>query len=154
MANMDELKRKTKDAIDAVADASKEAYKLAEEKTKDAIDAITDVSKEAYKLAEGKTVALAKRAKINSEIAREKSQIRRLRSELGKLYYELHKENPIRELAPVCEEMAAAYARIKAKRQELEDFIKSCEFEDPFEDETADDEAADEDDTHTDEDDV
>ena len=131
MANMDELKRKTKDAIDAIA----------------------DVSKEAYKLAEGKTVELAKRAKMNSEIAREKSHIRRLRSELGKLYYELHKENPIEALSPLCDEMSAAYSRIKAKRQELEDFIKSCEFDDPFE-EAADDEVGDEDVENIEEDDI
>ena len=124
MSSMDELKRKTKDAIDAIA----------------------DVSKEAYKLAESKTVELAKRAKINSEIAREKSHIRRLRSELGKLYFELHKENPIEPLSPLCDEMSAAYARIKAKRQELEDFINSCEFDDPFEDEDSDDAENDEDD--------
>ena len=121
MANMDELKRKTRDAIDAIA----------------------DVSKEAYKLAECKTVVLAKRAKINSEIAREKSQVRRLRSELGKQYFELHKDNPIEPLAPLCEEMSAAYTRIKAKRQELEDFINSCDFEDPFDDELTDDSADD-----------
>ena len=121
MASMDELKRKTKDAIDAIA----------------------DVSKEAYKLAEGKTVELAKRAKLSSEIAREKSHIRRLRSELGKLYFELHKENPIEPLAPLCDEMSAAYARIKVKRQELEDFIKSCEFDDPFDDDVEDDDGDD-----------
>ena len=124
MASIDELKRKTKDAIDAIA----------------------DVSMEAYKLAEGKTVELAKRAKLSSEIAREKSHIRRIRSELGKQYFELHRENPIESLAPLCEEMSAAYARIKAKRQELEDFINNCEFEDPFEDEVTDDDIEDDED--------
>ena len=99
MANYEELKKKAKDALETIADVSAEAYKIAEEKAK----------------------VLAKKAKLNAEITREKALIRRLNSNIGSKYYELHKDDPEIAFKDECESITDSLARIGAKKRELED---------------------------------
>ena len=99
MANYDDLKKKAKDAIETIADVSAEAYKIAEENAK----------------------LLARKAKLNVEITREKSQIRRIKSEIGNKYYELHKDDPEEAFAENCKDITDSLTRIDIRRKELED---------------------------------
>jgi len=99
MANYDDFKTKARNALDTLADASMEAYKLAEEKAR----------------------ILAKKAKLNAGIANERATIRRLNVEIGATYYKMYKDNPVEALTQQCEDVTAAYSRIAAKQAELED---------------------------------
>jgi len=129
MPNYDELKKKAKDALETIADVSVEAYKIAEVKAK----------------------VFARRAKLNAEITREKSVIRRLKFDIGGAYYDLHKDDAEEALKESCDALTAALDSIAAKRAELEDLKRGnpgaeeaeaedacpeceCEDEDPEQD--------------------
>ena len=99
MANLDDLKKKAKDALSTIADVSVEAYKVAEEKAK----------------------VVARRAKLNAEIAREKAIIRRRYAEIGRAYYDLHKDDPEEAFVLSCEDITSALDNIDAKKAEIED---------------------------------
>ena len=88
---------------------------------KDALDTITDVSVEAYKLAEEKAKIVKKWTKLKTEIALDKSHIRRLKAEMGQIYYDNCKDDPSQSLKQHCEDVTAALDRITAKQKELED---------------------------------
>ena len=103
MANYDDIKKKAKEALETIADVSVEAYKIAEEKAK----------------------VLAKRAKLNAEITHEKSVIRRLKLEIGGIYYDLHKDDPEEALKQNCDAITASLDSIAAKRMELEDLKRT-----------------------------
>jgi len=109
MANYDDFRKKAKDALDTLADVSVEAYKIAEEKAK----------------------VLAKRAKLTAAIANEKASVRRLKVEIGGLYYKLYKDAPDESLKQLCDEVAFALDSIAAKQRELEELrnCRSCEVE-------------------------
>ena len=64
MAGFDELKQKAKDAAEAFADKSVEIARAAGEKTR----------------------TIAKSAKLNAEISKEKSNLKRYYAELGSIY--------------------------------------------------------------------
>ncbi|MCL2126152.1 MAG: hypothetical protein FWH33_09235 [Oscillospiraceae bacterium] len=121
MANYDDLKKKAKDALGTIADVSVEAYKLAEEKAR----------------------ILAKRAKLNTEITREKGLVRRLKSEIGNKYYELHKDDAEEAFATDCASITDALARIDAKKREIEELKTTggaaCDCGDDCCDDVADD---------------
>jgi len=104
MANYEDLKKKAKDALDTIADVSVEVYKFAEENAK----------------------IIAKKAKLNAEITREKALIRRLKGEIGNKYYELHKEDPEEALKQGCDGITDSFIRIAAKKKELEE-LKTTE---------------------------
>ena len=134
MANYDDLKKKAKDALDTIADVSVEVYKFAEENAK----------------------ILAKKAKLNTEITREKALVRRLKGEIGNKYYELHKDDPEEALKQSCDGVTDALIRIAAKKRELEELKTSgecceeesaceCECEPHEDDEPSDEEHPDDD---------
>ena len=99
MAKYDDLKKKAKDALGTIADVSAGAYRIAEEKTR----------------------ILAKKAKLNAEITREKALIRRLKGDIGAKYYELHKDDPEEAMKTSCEGITASLDCIAVKRKELEE---------------------------------
>ena len=104
MPNYDELKKKAKDALETIADVSVEAYKLAEEKAR----------------------VLAKKAKLNTEITREKATIRRTKFNIGDTYYDLHRHDPEDALRQFCGEITASMDVIAAKQRELEELKKNA----------------------------
>ena len=108
MTNFDEFKEKAKDVLGTIADVSVEAYKIAEEKAK----------------------ILAKSTKLSAEISRERSLIRRLYIEIGRAYYDLHKDNPGEAFEQNCDGISTALARIAARQKELDDLKKSCNLRD------------------------
>jgi len=99
MANYDELKKIAKETLDTIADASVDAYKVAEEKAR----------------------ILARKTKLRAGIVNEKATIRRLNVELGSTYYNLYKDNPAPEFEDICEDISGAYERIALKEKEIEE---------------------------------
>ena len=115
MATFDDFKKKTKEALDTLADVSVEAYRIAEEKAK----------------------ILARRAKLNTEITREKAVIRRTKIRIGDTYYELFKNAPVDELKKYCDEITASLELIAGKQREIEElkngFVTFDDEDDDFE---------------------
>lgn len=97
MAGFDELKQKAKDAAEAIADKSVEIAKAAGEKTR----------------------TIAKSAKLNAEISKEKSNLKRYYAELGSIYYTFFKDSPDEHLEQICEEITNSLELIDAKQAEL-----------------------------------
>ena len=97
MANYDDLKKKAKDALDTIADASVDAYKVAEEKAR----------------------ILAKKTKLRAGIVNEKATVRRLSVELGTSYYKKYKDDASAEFKQLCDEISCAHDRIAAKEDEI-----------------------------------
>ena len=99
MPNYDEFKQKAKDAIESFADASVDAYKVAEEKTR----------------------ILARKTKLRAGIVNDKATIRRLSVELGAKYYEKYKDDENSEFSQLCSEISSAYEKIAEKEDEIAD---------------------------------
>jgi len=99
MANYDDLKKKAKETLDTIADASVDAYKVAEEKAR----------------------VLAKKTKLRAGIVNEKATIRRLSVELGTSYYKKYKDDANAEFKQLCDEISCAYDRITVKEDEIAD---------------------------------
>jgi len=97
MAKYDEFKKKAKGAFDSIADASAEAYKVAEEKTR----------------------ILARKTKLRAGIVNDKATIRRLSVELGTKYHNKYKDDENSEFAAICNEITGAYDKIAEKEKEI-----------------------------------
>jgi len=97
MATYDDLKKRAKGAFDSIADASAEAYKVAEEKTR----------------------ILARKTKLRASIVNDKATIRRLSVELGTKYYSKYKDDESSEFGPLCNEITEAYEKIAEKECEI-----------------------------------
>jgi hypothetical protein len=108
MDNFDDFKKKAKETMGTIADRSVELYKIAEEKTK----------------------ILAKTTKLQAEIALERGNIRKLYKEIGKTYYELHKEAPETALEQKCAEVSVSLDRIASKLQEIQDIKNDADAKD------------------------
>ena len=106
MSNFDEFKKVAKETMETIADRSVELYKIAEEKTK----------------------IIAKRTKLSAEIAVEKGGVRNLYKEIGKMYYDNHKDAPEEPLADMCAEVGSAMDRITEKQQELDDLKTAASY--------------------------
>ena len=98
MAGFDELKQKARDAAEAIADKSVEIARAASEKTR----------------------TIAKSAKLNAEISKEKSNLKRYYAELGSIYYTFFKDSPDEHLEQICEEITNSLEYIEAKQAELD----------------------------------
>ena len=103
MPNYDDFKKKAKGAFDSIADASVDAYKVAEEKTR----------------------VLARKTKLRAGIVNEKATIRRLSVELGTNYYKKYKDDESSEFSQLCNEITSAYERIAVKEGEIADLKTS-----------------------------
>ena len=97
MPNYDDFKKKAKGALDSFADASIDAYKVAEEKTR----------------------ILARKTKLRAGIVNDKATIRRLSVELGTRYYNKYKNDEDAEFGKICGEIGCAHERIAEKEAEI-----------------------------------
>jgi hypothetical protein len=113
MANFEDIKQKAVDTAGTIADKSVELAKAAADKAKD----------------------LAKIAKLTTEIGIEKDGIRKNYNAIGKLYYELHKDDAEDALSQAVAEITAGYETIAAKQAEIED-VKAKDIEIVIEAET------------------
>ena len=97
MAGFEEFKQKARDAAETIADKSVELYRAAEEKTR----------------------TIARSAKLNAEIAKEKTNLKRYYAELGSIYYSFFKDSPDEHLQQLCEEITTSLEYIESKQAEL-----------------------------------
>ena len=98
MANFEELKDKALAAMGTIISKSSEIYETAEEKAK----------------------LIAKTTKLKAEIAKDSADRKKLYSDLGSLYYCIHKDDPEDGLAQICAEIKLLADKIEIKQQELE----------------------------------
>ncbi|MCD8321867.1 MAG: hypothetical protein LUC89_03175 [Oscillospiraceae bacterium] len=80
-----------------------------------------------------RTKQLGRAAKLNMDIASEKDAIRRTYEEMGRLYYENHRDAPEGLLAHACQSIDASMAAIAAMEEEIEQLREKGE-ETPAED--------------------
>ena len=99
MAGFTEIKEKVISTLGAVADSTKELAGKAADKAKSA----------------------ARIAKLSMEINAEKDSIKKAYLEIGKLYYEMNRDNPDGFFAQLCDEITVANAEIAAKEAEIAD---------------------------------
>ena len=66
-----------------------------------------------------KTKDMSHIAKLNVDIASERDTIKRAYNEIGKLYYETHREDPEGFFVQLCQEIDVAYDTIAAKEAEI-----------------------------------
>jgi len=104
MPNYDDFKRKAKETLDSFADASVDAYKVAEEKTR----------------------VLARKTKLRAGIVNDKATVRRLSVELGTRYYKKFKDDIDSEFRQICEEITCAHERIAAKEEEIAELKRNA----------------------------
>ena len=107
MSNFEEFKQKAWDTVGTIADRSVELYKVAEEKAR----------------------LLAKITKLSTEITFEKGDLRKHYRELGKLYYDLHKDAPETELTQSCMEIASSLEVIASKQREVDALRGFADYE-------------------------
>ena len=92
-----ELKNKFLSALGKTTDATKDFAGKAADTTKDIAGKAAD-----------KVKAGGRIAKLNIEIAQEKDNMKKTYVEIGKLYYDTHKDDPDGFFIQLCEEVAAA----------------------------------------------
>ena len=64
---------------------------------------------------------MARRTKLSAEIAVEKGSVRNLYKDIGKVYYELHRDEPEPAMKQLIAEIDAAMDLIALKQKELDD---------------------------------
>ena len=121
MANFDDIKSVVIDTVGTVA-----------EKTRDLAGNVADRAKDVSRV-----------AKLNIEITQEKESVKKAYTELGKLYYETHKEDPDPFCIQLCDEVTMALDSIAAKEAEIAEIkaknAKAVEEDEDDEDAAADD---------------
>lgn len=99
MANFDDIKKTAAETAGAVADKSIVFARMVADKTK----------------------CVARIAVLRADISSEKELLRRDFKELGKAYYEAHKDDPEPALEQLCTDVSVTTERIAAKRREIEE---------------------------------
>ena len=120
MASFNELREKLKDTLNAVADTTKDFASKTADKAKDA----------------------ARIAKLSVEINGVKDTIKKAYLEIGKLYYEMHRDDPDGFFAQLCDEVTVANANIAAKEAEIAELKAGNEAEADIEVEIVEEEEA------------
>ena len=103
-----ELKNKFLSAVGKTTDATRDFAGKAADSTKDFAGKAAD-----------KVKAGGRIAKLNIEIAQEKDNVKKTYVEIGKLYYDTHKDDPDGFFIQLCEEVAAAEKAIADKEAEI-----------------------------------
>lgn len=98
MANFNELKDKALSAMGTIIDKSTELYGVAEEKAK----------------------YIAKTTKLKADIAKDRTEQKKLYADLGSMYFSLHKDSPEDGLLQICEEIKVIADKIELKQRELD----------------------------------
>ena len=106
-----------------------------------AVDAGKDLAGKAADMAK----AGARIAKLNMEISAEKENLRKTYIEIGKLYYDTHKDDPEGFFIQLCDEVAISEKNIADKQTEIDELKAGSAGEDvsvEFENIVADEESA------------
>ena len=78
------------------------------EKTKEVASTVADKAKDTAQI-----------AKLNMEIASERDRIKKAYLELGKLYYDTHKDDPDGFFTQLCQEVTLSLSRVSALEDEI-----------------------------------
>ena len=116
--------------------------------TKDMAEKAADATKDIAEKAADKAKTGSRIAKLNIEIATERDNMKKTYIEIGKLYYDTHKDDPEGFFIQLCEEIALAEKNIADKEAEIAE-LKAAKDDDSieveFEEIVAEEEAAAED---------
>lgn len=132
-----ELKNKVLSAFGQASDATKDFAGKAADATKDFAGKAADKAKAGGRI-----------AKLNIEVAQEKESMKKTFVEIGKLYYDTHKDDPDGFFIQLCEEVAMAEKAIAEKEAEIAELKEGFSAKDDpdidveFEEVVADAEAA------------
>ena len=99
MATIEDIKGAVLDTIGSVAGKARDLAGTVADRTKD----------------------VSRIAKLNMEIAGERDTIKKAYAEIGKLYYEIHRDTPDSVLVQLCDEVRMAEESIAAKEAEIEE---------------------------------
>lgn len=91
----------------------------AAEATKDIANKVADGAKDAAETAADKAKAGSRIAKLNIEIATERDNMKKTYVEIGKLYYDTHKDDPDGFFIQLCDEITLAEKNIAEKEAEI-----------------------------------
>lgn len=91
----------------------------ATEGAKDFAGKAADVTKDLAGKAADKARTGGRIAKLSMEVAQEKDNLKKTYLEIGKLYYDTHKDSPDGFFIQLCEEVAAAESVIAGKEAEI-----------------------------------
>ena len=89
--------------------------------TRDIAGKAADATKGIAGVAAEKAKAGGRIAKLTMDIAREKDEMKKTYLEIGKLYYDTHKDAPEGFFSQLCEEIALAEKSVAAKQAELDE---------------------------------
>ena len=131
--DINELKQKMLAKLGEVTDATKDIAEKAADATKDFAEKAADKAKAGGRI-----------AKLSMEVATEKENMKKTYIEIGKLYYDTHKDDPDGFFIQLCEEIAIADKAIADKEAEIaqlkakgEDASIEVEFEEVVAEEEA-----------------
>ncbi len=93
--------------------------------TRDIAGKAADATKGIASVAAEKAKAGGRIAKLTMDIAREKEDMKKTYLEIGKLYYDTHKDAPEGFFSQLCEEIALAEKSVAAKQAELDELKAS-----------------------------
>ncbi len=110
MADFNTLKNKLLAGLGNAAEQTKAVAEKAADKTRDLAEKAADKAKSGARI-----------AKLNVEIAGEKENMKKTYLEIGKLYYDTHKDAPEGFFIQLCEEIALAEKNIADKLAEIEE---------------------------------
>ena len=88
-------------------------------KMKDSLSKAADVTKDLAEKTADKAKDASRIAKLTLEINSEKDVIKKAYAEIGKLYYETHKDDPEGFFIQLCDEVTLAQENIAAKEAEI-----------------------------------
>ena len=88
-------------------------------KMKDSFSKAADVTKDLAEKTADKAKDASRIAKLSLEIGSEKDVIKKAYAEIGKLYYETHKDDPEGFFIQLCDEVTLALENIAAKEAEI-----------------------------------
>ena len=108
MKDFSELKDMLLSSIGKAADAGKEFAAKAADASKDIANNVADKAKAGSRI-----------AKLSVEIATEKDNMKKAYIEMGKLYYDTHKDDPEGFFIQLCEEITLAQKNIEEKEAEI-----------------------------------
>lgn len=121
MKDFSDLKNKLLSSIGKAADAGKDLASKAADAAGDLASNVADKAKAGSRI-----------AKLSVEIATEKENMKKAYLEMGKLYYDTHKDAPEGFFIQLCDEITLARNNISAKEAEIEQ-LKSVNSEEAIE---------------------
>lgn len=109
MKDLSELKNKVLSTIGKAADAGKDIANKAADAGKDVADKVAVKAKTGTRI-----------AKLSIDIANEKENMKKTYLEIGKLYYDTHKDDPEGFFIQLCDEVALSQKSIEEKEAEID----------------------------------